>query len=278
MNFINDKELKYKSEVLKYLREYNKSKTGPREQDSFNVYLFQGNKLIAGITTEYSWDWVYITTYFYEDINILNILVNELKKYYKGKQVAICTSTSIPEIQKEYYELGFQNMGEITNMPKGFNHAFIVDYVSKPIDIDHKYTIKTSNELIDEYKDEYNELFNQYFEMHLNKYGMSNIKIEKEFVCLEKEEFVGGVYGYLKNDYLYVSLLVVREEYRGKDIATKLMNLIEEDAKLEGYDNAYLGTCTFQAKDFYLKRGYELAYIVKDDPRGFDEFVLTKKL
>ena len=78
--------------------------------------------------------------------------------------------------------------------------------------------------------------------------------------------------------YLYVSLLWVDESYRGKNIASKLMALIEKEAQVNNYRNAYLGTCTFQAQGFYIRRDYENSMIFHNCPVGYDDFMMVKKL
>ena len=67
---------------------------------------------------------------------------------------------------------------------------------------------------------------------------------------------VGGVKGgYGNYGWLWIELLWVSEEVRGKGYGAKLMANIEEEAKKSGCTNAYLNSFSFQAVGFYKKIG-----------------------
>ena len=89
------------------------------------------------------------------------------------------------------------------------------------------------------------------------------------FVAKEGNEIVGAVAGAKFFSEVYIDELVVKEDQRGKDIGTKLINAVEEYYKDSGLNN--MNTCTneFQAPKFYEKCGFELEFVRKnkDNPK-----------
>ena len=78
---------------------------------------------------------------------------------------------------------------------------------------------------------------------------------------------------------LYVDVLFVDEEYRGQDLGSELLNKVENEAKAIDATLAHLDTFDFQAKDFYIKHGYEVFGILEDSPKkGHKRYYLKKEL
>ena len=89
------------------------------------------------------------------------------------------------------------------------------------------------------------------------------------FIAKENDELMGAIAGATFFSEVYIDELVVREDQRGKDIGTKLINVVEEYYKDSGFNN--MNTCTneFQAPKFYEKCGFELEFVRKnkDNPK-----------
>ena len=92
------------------------------------------------------------------------------------------------------------------------------------------------------------------------------------------EEIVGGVLGEVYWGWLYVDLLWVKDELRGKGYGQRLMELLEEEARKLGAKNAYLDTFSFQAPDFYKRQGYQVFGELQNFPPGHQRYFLTKQL
>ena len=84
------------------------------------------------------------------------------------------------------------------------------------------------------------------------------------FIAKENDELMGAIAGATFFSEVYIDELVVREDQRGKDIGTKLINAVEEYYKDSGFNN--MNTCTneFQAPKFYEKCGFELEFVRKN--------------
>lgn len=92
------------------------------------------------------------------------------------------------------------------------------------------------------------------------------------------QEIAGGVVAAVYWDWLFIDLMWIEEDLRGHGYGSRLLALVEDEARQRGARNAYLDTCSFQAPDFYQKRGYRLFGELTDFPRGHQRYFLTKQL
>lgn len=77
---------------------------------------------------------------------------------------------------------------------------------------------------------------------------------------------------------LYIDILWVDENYRHKGFGSKMLEYVENTAKEKGCCLIHLDTFDFQAKDFYLKHGYEIFGTLKDCPKGHCRYYLQKRI
>jgi GNAT superfamily N-acetyltransferase len=92
------------------------------------------------------------------------------------------------------------------------------------------------------------------------------------------QEIVGGVIGATHWEWLHIDLMWVKEELRGRGYGHRLLVAAEEEARQRGAKNAYLDTFSFQAPDFYKRRGYQVFGELQDFPTGHQRYYLTKQL
>ncbi len=76
---------------------------------------------------------------------------------------------------------------------------------------------------------------------------------------------------------VYVDILWVDDSIRGQGIGTYLLNDLEKTAKDKGVTLIHLDTFDFQAKDFYLRNGYEVFGILDECPSGGHSRYYMKK-
>lgn len=92
-------------------------------------------------------------------------------------------------------------------------------------------------------------------------------------------DLVGGInaliYGW---KCLFINQLWIQDEYRHNDYGSKLLKKVEDEAKAMGSYLAILDTFDFQAKDFYLKYGYEIYAELDNYPPGHKSFSMKKVL
>ena len=89
---------------------------------------------------------------------------------------------------------------------------------------------------------------------------------------------VGGLIGKTYWDWLYIGLLFVKEELRGRGYGHRLLEMAEDEARKCGIKNVYLDTFSFQAPDFYKQHGYKVFGELKDFPAGHQRYFFTKQL
>ena len=81
------------------------------------------------------------------------------------------------------------------------------------------------------------------------------------FVAEENEEVIGLITGHACYNEVYISDLILLEKSRRKGSGSKLLRKVEDYFRGKGYEIITLTTYEFQARDFYLKNGYEIEYI-----------------
>ncbi len=91
-------------------------------------------------------------------------------------------------------------------------------------------------------------------------------------------EIVGGVIGATYWDWLYINLMWVREDLRGRGHGQRLLKRAEDEARQRGARHAYLDTFSFQAPGFYQKYGYQVFGELPNFPTGHQRYFLKKKL
>ena len=92
----------------------------------------------------------------------------------------------------------------------------------------------------------------------------------------ENGRVIGGLVGWIKWRWLYVSKLWLPDSLRGTGTGTELMRIAEDHAWKEGCLGAYLDTFEYQALPFYLKLGYELFGPLEGFPPGYRQYHLKK--
>lgn len=103
--------------------------------------------------------------------------------------------------------------------------------------------------------------------------------IDIRYVIKENDDIIAGICGNVYTwKILYLELLFVNEAHRNKRLATFLLKKVEEQAKAMDVSLIHTDTYDFQAKDFYLKHGYEIFGVLDDCPQGHKRYYLKKEL
>ena len=91
-------------------------------------------------------------------------------------------------------------------------------------------------------------------------------------------EIVGGVIGSTYWGWLFINLMWVKDEFRGRGYGYRLLKRVEDETRGRGVKHVYLDTFSFQALAFYKKHGYQVFGELKDFPPGHQRYFLTKDL
>lgn len=94
----------------------------------------------------------------------------------------------------------------------------------------------------------------------------------------EHDVILGGLYGRLVCQWLFIDLLAVPEQGRGQGIGSKLMQMAEDLARENGCIGIWLDTFDFQAPEFYKKLGFSQFGELVDYPPGHKRHFFQKRL
>ena len=93
------------------------------------------------------------------------------------------------------------------------------------------------------------------------------------------DKIKGGVVFVCMKPWTYVKQLWVSEELRGTGYGAKLLAAAEYEARRQGSSKVMLDTFSFQAPEFYKKKGYTVISKIEGFPiNGAERYWLTKKL
>ena len=124
-----------------------------------------------------------------------------------------------------------------------------------------------------EYKENLDEEFYKIIDTEFNKYanknGVNCNYTPFNFVAKENDEILGIITGHSYYKEVHIGDLIIFEEYRNKNIGTKLVETVENYYKNKGFENINLTTYNFQAPEFYKKCGFEVEFIRenKENPK-----------
>lgn len=91
-------------------------------------------------------------------------------------------------------------------------------------------------------------------------------------------ELVGGLRGFVFLEWLNVELLFVDEAARHQGLGRNLLATAEQKARDLGAHSVTLNTFEWQAREFYLKQGYEEFGHIDNYIQGFQLVYLKKAL
>ena len=91
-------------------------------------------------------------------------------------------------------------------------------------------------------------------------------------------EIVGGAYGFVNWNWIFINLVWLSESLRRGGHGRQIMLALEEAARERGCTHAHLDTFSFQARPFYEKLGYEVFATLDDYPPGHQRFFMKKAL
>ena len=89
-------------------------------------------------------------------------------------------------------------------------------------------------------------------------------------------EVLAGINSMIYWDYLHIDILWVKEAFRTEGFGSILLEEAERVAKGKGCKLITLETFDFQAKDFYLKHGYEIIGVLDGCPFEHKVYYMKK--
>lgn len=133
---------------------------------------------------------------------------------------------------------------------------------------------------------ECSELESQYIGNQINKYNLSTSPTKQDppsesinlTIKNERGDVLGGILGRYYRFALYIHVLWISEELRGKGYGSRLLNEIERIAIEKGCKLVHLDTWDFQAPEFYKNHGFEVFGVLDGFPEGTKRYFLKKAI
>ncbi len=98
------------------------------------------------------------------------------------------------------------------------------------------------------------------------------------FARNSNNKITGGIRAACYWNTLHIELLWLSQECRGQGFGKIILGFAEEFAKINNCEKVFVETTSWQAKPFYEKNGYNLIGTLKDRPKGYVSYYLTKNL
>ncbi len=125
-----------------------------------------------------------------------------------------------------------------------------------------------------------NERHNELIHREIRRYNrlyMHDLQ-DYSFHIEENGDIIAGIVAGSTIDTLEVEFLFVSEGYRGKGLGGRLLDYVEERAREAGMKRVLLNTYSFQAPDFYLKKGYARLFQIDPCFGDFTQYFYIKIL
>ncbi|PAB60263.1 GNAT family N-acetyltransferase [Anaeromicrobium sediminis] len=127
-------------------------------------------------------------------------------------------------------------------------------------------------------EEEISEIRNKLIEYNLSHIESKEVKPIAIFVSDEDDNKIGGISATTHGNWLEITFLWVDENLRGQKIGSKLLKDVEEEAIKRGCKYSFLDTFSFQARDFYIKLGYEEVFTLEEYPLTSKRHYFVKEL
>ena len=107
-------------------------------------------------------------------------------------------------------------------------------------------------------------------------------KLEPQDYYLRREEdgqLIALLHAHQVLENIHIKALVVDKGYQKKGLGASLLAELEEEATEAGVTSITLSTKSYQARDFYVKQGYEIYASLADVPqKGITKYHFIKRL
>jgi GNAT superfamily N-acetyltransferase len=116
------------------------------------------------------------------------------------------------------------------------------------------------------------------YEFNVARTGIRDGRLLAVFARDHAGEIVAGLHGWTWGGCCEIRFLWVHQDWRGRRLGTRLVELAEREARARGARQVVLATHSFQAPGFYRRLGFSTVGAVSDYPAGHAQIYLRKRL
>ena len=123
-------------------------------------------------------------------------------------------------------------------------------------------------------------VFDEQYESNFGSAMLKKLKPKDDYLIRKEEgRLVALLHSQQVLENIHIKALVVDKAYQKKGLGASLLAELEEKATEAGMTSITLSTKSYQAKDFYLKQGYEIYASLTDVPqKGITKYYFIKRL
>ena len=131
-----------------------------------------------------------------------------------------------------------------------------------------------------EFQDFIDQVFKEQYEASFGLARLEELEPKDYYLTREEEgRLIALLHAQQVLENIHIKALVVDKGYQKKGLGASLLAELEEKAEKAGVSSITLSTKSYQAKDFYVKQGYEIYASLSDVPqRGVTKYHFIKRL
>ena len=122
-------------------------------------------------------------------------------------------------------------------------------------------------------------VFDEQYEAYFGPDMLEKLEPRDDYLTREEEgRLIALLHAQQVLGNIHIKALVVDKEHQKKGLGASLLAELEEKAKKAGVSSITLSTKSYQAKDFYIKQGYEIYASLEDVPqKGVTKYHFIKR-
>ena len=131
-----------------------------------------------------------------------------------------------------------------------------------------------------EFQDFIKQVFKEQYETSFGPDTLEKLEPKDYYLTREEEvNLIAVLHAQQVLENIHIKALVVDREHQKKGLGASLLAELEEKAGEAGVSSITLSTKSYQAKDFYVKQGYEIYASLEGVPqRGVTKYHLFKRI
>ena len=131
-----------------------------------------------------------------------------------------------------------------------------------------------------EFQDFIEQVFKEQYEASFGPARLEELEPKDYYLtCEEEGKLIALLYAQQVLENIHIKGLVVDKKHQKKGLGASLLAELEEKAEKAGVSSITLSTKSYQAKDFYVKQGYEIYASLEDVPqKGVTKYHFIKWL
>ncbi|MCF1285130.1 GNAT family N-acetyltransferase [Streptococcus sinensis] len=111
-------------------------------------------------------------------------------------------------------------------------------------------------------------VFDEQYEAYFGPDMLEKLEPRDDYLTREEEgRLIALLHAQQVLENIHIKALVVDKEHQKKGLGASLLAELEEKAVEAGVTSITLSTKSYQAKDFYIKQGYEIYASLEDVPK-----------